>query len=574
MVLALLMFTPWLISMFLCAEWARYQRNVRKCRCGFPFFLLLAFSASAQTGVRFQSTATTIGFVQGTPVVQPVQASLSTANVTNDAPAAPNDPLEAMSVNGQVNVTLYAVGSDLGAQVAAAAATFGPSTCPNLLIPAGTYNWTTLDIVLRPCTHLEASGAVVKVPADITAPPLVFARRTGGADTLPGGAHYFASMSIGNVHGLTIIGSDASENGSKSSIPAIFVGGDIGGTWTNGNTNYVGDLITFQDVNVFNFGAGYEMGRAFQVTWLNGSITANGYGLSWQDGPAADENENLHGTQILNNYHAGIHHVEHGHFVELGLFGVSIDYNGQHTGEPNIQWTNGQIAMTGGHIEARQFPMVQIVAPNSGVNASIGMTGVGFANTNTSASTAAGSFFEIDGLDDAITLGPGNTFGSAGAPVKSIANWAILSQSQYDRFHAAPYTDGRFKALSGVEPHEYSFPVFNQYGLMVYMQSSYTPVPVQTQPYSLVMQGNYLGWNRSVGLGHSDFLNNPGAGPGGWDFWKCNSTGTSCGVVVSIGGAGTIVSNGLKMNGLKGNGNDYACIAADGTLFRSITACR
>ena len=69
------------------------------------------------------------------------------------------------------------------------------------------------------------------------------------------------------------------------------------------------------------------------------------------------------------------------------------------------------------------------------------------------------------------------------------------------------------------------------------------------------VQGAYLGWNETNGVGETDFFNNEGGGTGGWYFINTNSSGTPLNgpYVASISGNGVVWANG-GFNGFCLNG--------------------
>jgi hypothetical protein len=92
--------------------------------------------------------------------------------------------------------------------------------------------------------------------------------------------------------------------------------------------------------------------------------------------------------------------------------------------------------------------------------------------------------------------------------------------------------------------------------------------------YSPSGQGAYLSWNRSEGQGKTDFINNRGGGPGGFDWWNGNESGytqlmylDSNGVLSAIGGfngnatTATSLQTARTINGVSFNGTANITIA-------------
>ena len=65
--------------------------------------------------------------------------------------------------------------------------------------------------------------------------------------------------------------------------------------------------------------------------------------------------------------------------------------------------------------------------------------------------------------------------------------------------------------------------------------------------YTPSQQGAYLSWNRTSGLGKTDFINHKGGGGGGFDWWNGNQDNYTC--VMTLNSDGSLdVSGGLNSN--------------------------
>ena len=401
-------------------------------------------------------------------------------------------------------------------------------------------------------------------------PALVIAHPSGPVDTPQ-------RLTEGSIADMTFVGPGGIALASK--VPALWYGGDFSGTETP-TTNYQAELTTFLNVHIKGFGCGLEYGNGFQTTWINGSIESNGEGVCFQDGPLAIENINFHGTQFLNNIRHGINHNEHGAFVEASCYACSFDYNGQTTpNSPQLVWTNGIMHLFGGHFEGPWLPHILIPTPNSGVHSFINVSGTQFSYQSTDPSRPAKSFIEVDGLDDSISITNGSTFGSTGSPVTSIVNWATIGAG-YNRLYMEPYIAGiaagahTIAAMTGKIPEQYDVPTFNVYGLRTGNASNVVAPSLVINGMAFpTAQGSYLGWNRRTGLGRDDFINNPGGGEGGFDFWQCDAAGQVCHVIAEISATGKLTSKDVVIDGLKGIGNAFACLNPAGQLYRSSIPC-
>lgn len=83
-------------------------------------------------------------------------------------------------------------------------------------------------------------------------------------------------------------------------------------------------------------------------------------------------------------------------------------------------------------------------------------------------------------------------------------------------------------------------------------------------------QGTYLQWNRSGGGGETDFVNNPGSGSGGFNWYNTNPAGTTVTQIMSLGASGILQVNGATVNGTlyaTGAGHTFASTSAEVDLF-------
>lgn len=55
-------------------------------------------------------------------------------------------------------------------------------------------------------------------------------------------------------------------------------------------------------------------------------------------------------------------------------------------------------------------------------------------------------------------------------------------------------------------------------------------------------RGTHLGWNRTGGVGRSDFVNHSDSGAGGFDFWWLNTANTTIKKILEITGAGQLIA--------------------------------
>ncbi|MCO8114596.1 hypothetical protein NI465_10470, partial [Acinetobacter lwoffii] len=78
--------------------------------------------------------------------------------------------------------------------------------------------------------------------------------------------------------------------------------------------------------------------------------------------------------------------------------------------------------------------------------------------------------------------------------------------------------------------------------------------------YSPSDQGAYLSWNRNVGLGKTDFINNRGGGAGGFDWWNGNESSYT--QVMSLDQSGVLSTKG----GFNGNASTATKLATARTI--------
>jgi hypothetical protein len=274
------------------------------------------------------------------------------------------------SLNGVLNASLFP-GSDLGAKVQAAITLLG-SSCGTVMIPSGTYTWTTHKVILNPCQRLEGNSSLVNTSTG-TDPAIVIA----GVPNFMVDPHVYDQGGISNLT-LSGPGPGTSQTGSMG----IMIGGDPAGIITP--TNFVAFTMALHNVHVRSYGCGLNFGLAFQIAVFGGTLENNFTGACFQAGPGSGgENFNFHGTQIINNIKYGIRADSTG-AVELNLYGVSLDYNGQ------VDTTGAQIFINnvyslnifGGHFENHFTPY--IVVPAGPNQATINISDVRFTLANLS----------------------------------------------------------------------------------------------------------------------------------------------------------------------------------------------
>lgn len=287
--------------------------------------------------------------IRGTAVVQSPAGSQTItqpANTSLNILTSGTGGVGVSNINGVLNASLFA-GADLGAKVQNAITGLNGS-CGKVIIPAGTYTWTTPSVIIGPCQRLDGNGAFVNVSTG-TSPFLIMAAL--GSVSNPN------LYTQGGIDDITFSGPGPSTGITTSS--GIYYGGDSTGVITP-NT-WVAFLSTFHNLHIRNFGCGFRVGVGFQFHFYGGSIENNYAGMCF-DPSGGGENISFHGTQIINNIQYGIYSPNSG--PELNLYGVSLDYNGQ-----NMNGNGAQILMAppdalnifGGHMENKFTPFIEIV---------------------------------------------------------------------------------------------------------------------------------------------------------------------------------------------------------------------
>lgn len=486
---------------------------------GLSVLLTFAVSATAQT-IRPDQ-------VRGTAIVQNPVGGQSTANL-----------------NGVLNAAMFP-GSDLGSKVQAVIAQFN-GACGTILIPQGTYTWSTDSVLMKPCQTLIGDGAIVNVTVSNGKPFLIAAALPDFSSTLPPPLTNTQTYTQGGLRDITFVGPGAGTVGSPNSSTGIWIGGDSTGTLTP-NT-YMAFLMNMYNVHVRNFGCGVKYGIAFQIAWMGGSLEENYDNICFQDNTAGLENLNFHGTQILNAIHMGINQPYTDKFVEINLYGCSLDYDGQN--DPNgalISTAFASVNIFGGHFESSRLPFFRFGSGSATVHSYI--AGAAF---NMVASGTFPAYFRVDGTNDFIMLGAGNGFGGSGTTfVTNLFDWHAAGSNNQAYIEPYLYSIGpnthELPTFGGGTPQYFRYPGFdaagdvistetsaslnaNAIGLISTIRASGTSVPST--------QGGYLGWNRNVD-GATDFVNNPGSAGGGWNWWSSNPAGSSVTKVASMDGTGS-----------------------------------
>lgn len=431
-------------------------------------------------------------------VVQPAATSLAVNNLNNTV---------------YINAS---PGANIATLVQSGFNSFG-SACGTVVVPPGSYTWTS-EVIKPACATLEGSGAVVTVPV-MTLPALAIASVTGGP-TIP------ATYTIGEVNNITFMGPGNTNAGSIG----IYIGGSTAGVITPSTA--VAFLNNLTNVHVQNFGSGVRYGVAFQIGWYGGSIILNGNGIDFANEITGLENLHFHGTQILNNTHFGILENQQGLYVEMNLFGCSIDYNGEDavSDDRNISFLYGYFNMFGGHIEGSTMPHVHMLFPLGAPNeVSMYFEGVTFNRGTGSVATTIPGFIKFDSSISSLTLGPHNEFYSNTAPITAVidfqdANTSNFIKSDFYRYRTITggvTSDNFLPTVTGLVPIHFEYFVYNttgQLGSINYRVKSYTDNIVSSQPIpNIVPQGTGISWN-DFGNGAAGWINNRGGGAGGWIF--------------------------------------------------------
>ena len=371
-------------------------------------------------------------------------------------------------INGIINAALQPGGPDIGAKVKSSIASLA-GTCGTILIPPGSYTWSTNDVVMDTCQLLDAYGAVINVASTVqTALVIATAIKNEPDPTV---------FAVGGVRGATFMGGFYN-TGTKTTAnrTAIFVGGDQTGVLTSPHD--FADLSSFTDVHISGFNIGYMLGNHTQVSWFNGGSENNNVGVEMQPKVTqSSENDNMHGLQILNNFNYGIYSPDFQGFATFNCYGCSIDYNGDTvaTGR-EVSLQNGEFHMFGGHIEGKQLPFIDLPTPSYPTSVVIALDEVGLNFVDTTRTDIGIGYIHDKALNANITIGPGNDFLSQGAKVAAIVNFAQVPNG-LTTFYAQPYmyqanTGASLPAYTGIAPNSYSYPVEHNDGVVLkYVQS-------------------------------------------------------------------------------------------------------
>ena len=374
--------------------------------------------------------------------------------------------LSVNSLNGQLTVSAE-TGSDISGAVNTALTSVA-SVCGAVTIAPGSYTWRSAGIKMLPCETLQGVGATVSVEVSGANPFLIVEVPTSPA---PG-------LTVGSIRGITFVGPSAPTSQSSST------GIELGGT----SPTEQAQLFNLYDVHVRNFGCGINIDWAHQIAFFGGSIEGNYDGICFSNIITGLENINFHGTQILNNIDYGIDDDRTGVYVELSLTDCSIDYNGQYrTTGGEIQITNGKLIISGSHLENNTLPMITVREPGAPASVDVYIAGTAFNLVDQNASRTYASFISVKGLSDVLEIGRGVSFGSQGARVEAVADWAPV-YNPGSRLMMDPYTytvgvnQQGLPAFVGTTPPNYSYPTYDIHDNVTGIASSF--VHEQIQRYS------------------------------------------------------------------------------------------
>ena len=384
-------------------------------------------------------------------------ATINTTSLTSTGVTATNltsTTETSRSNNSVLNPTLFP-GSDLGAQINAALTQLG-STCGDLLVPSGSYTWST-PVVMNPCVHLRSWGAFVNVPA-LTKPFLAIAQVPNQANP--------NILADGGVEGFTFSGpanaldtSGASWTQAQQNQIGIYLGGDPANSITPSNA--LDFLTNFRDVHLRGFGCGVSYGNAFQTAYFGGSFEGNWDGVCFQAPNVGLENINFHGTQILNNINDGLYGAPSTD-PEIFMEDVSLDYNGQnHAGGAGAVISGGVLSIRGGHIEG---PLASVNITTSGAALTVRDTIYNYTDSSGSKFTLP-AFFTINGTNGTVYLDNLNV-GQYLDPVSELILWnAAGGDNRLYIGNLRTTFQGNLHTLplyqSGANIQFYDVPVFN-----------------------------------------------------------------------------------------------------------------
>ena len=378
--------------------------------------------------------------------------------------------LSVNSLNGQLTVSAP-TGTDISEAVSIALSNAG-STCGTVTIAPGSYAWRNGGIKMLPCETLQGVGATILVAVSGANPFLIVEGPAPGVPTTND------TYTMGSLRGITFVGPSAPTSQSSST------GIELGGT----SPTEQAQLFNLYDVHVRNFGCGINIDWAHQIAFFGGSIEGNFDGICFSNIITGLENINFHGTQILNNIDYGIDDDRTGVYVELSLTDCSIDYNGQYrTTGGEIQITNGKLIISGSHLENNTLPMITVREPGAPASVDVYIAGTAFNLVDQNASRTYASFISVKGLSDVLEIGRGVSFGSQGARVEAVADWAPV-YNPGSRLMMDPYTytvgvnQQGLPAFVGMTPPNYSYPTYDIHDNVTGIASSF--VHEQLQRYS------------------------------------------------------------------------------------------
>ena len=370
-----------------------------------------------------------------------------------------------LSVNS-LNKTLYvtaAANADISNAVNTALASLG-TVCGTVEIERGSYTWTTANVAMLPCQTLKGSGVTVTVNVTASDPFLII---EGPAPSSPPSN---STYTPGSVRDITFVG--PSTPTSQGSSTGIQVG--------SSSSSDTGQLVSFYDIHIRNFGCGLKLAYAFQLAFFGGVIEGNYDGVCFPNIITGLENLNFHGTQILNNIDYGINQNQTGLNVEINLISCSLDYNGENNTSAGgqVQLANGKLSIIGGHLENNVLPMITMPTPGAPNYASINIQGASFNMVDTNTSHSYKAFIYIKGNQPLLEIGHGVSFDSLGAAVTAMAYWSPAVNTN-SRLTVEPYSyqyegaPAGIPAYTGTTPAVYSYPAYNSSGNVTGISSSY-----------------------------------------------------------------------------------------------------
>lgn len=321
--------------------------------------------------------------------------------------------------------------ADIGAQFNAAVAYIEGLThqTGKIVIQTGSYNTTT---VMSKPYWIMVDGQFSNIVPQVSGCGII-----DGAVVPPG--PQLRTYTNGGWKDINII------NGAKTAY-GICLGGDPAGLLMPATNRSI--FETFINVQVSRFTtAGYLFGNgASQNSWYGGSITHSaGDGIKLINSTPL-ENDNFHGTQIINGVGYGINASNCGS-CDFYLYGVSIDYNVAGA----INWGNGTLGIHGGHLEQKNK---YIINGTASANASrISIEGTLLALTD--GVSADQAFIYIGGRNANVTIGSNViAYSPAGHTVDELVNWqSVGSGNVLDVSHYTAQTgNGNLTYLPVTQP--------------------------------------------------------------------------------------------------------------------------